>query len=184
MSLFALDMFGSITHALKHLLGCSGARFLTRVGKLEQQWMWPEYVSQSHSLCRSCKHIKISLVLEWRALISIHILVFALKVALQTAKNLSPKKYFQKKPKILGISKWGEKTFRGALSCSFALAVNGGLTQDVQQVRTTAPITHSNYCLTSSDGSSKQADSCLLKGSLHISPTQAASLSAEATEHL
>lgn len=86
--------------------------------------------------------------------------------------------------KIFGFSKWREKTFGGALSCSFAPAVNGDLTQDVQQVRTTAPITHSNYCLTGSDGSSKQADSSLLEGSLRISPTQAALLSAEATERL
>lgn len=57
-------------------------------------------------MCRShthvqVKHSKINLVLEWRALISIHILVFALKVALQTAKNVSPKKYVPKKQKSL-----------------------------------------------------------------------------------
>lgn len=94
------------------------------------------------------------------------------KVCSKRHKKLSTKEYlhthyhcsFKKKKKTLSMSKWAQKIFQPAPSCSSALLVNGGLTQEAYQVRTRPLITHSNYHLTGFDGSSKEADSSLLKG--------------------
>lgn len=113
-------------------------------------------LGSSSSLFNS-KHIKTPLILEWRA----HNLIFALKFALKGAKLLT-KEHLQ--TALLKKKKRRPTNDSPLQGCSFALLVNGGLTQEAHQVRTRPLITHSNYHLTGSDSSPKQADSSLLKG--------------------